>query len=96
MMRHRHSEPTPWSIHLLLWQLRLLSLLLSHYHAHSQFQVQTTTRTLPKDVSRRMLKLSTPHTPCGTWHDDLRCSSTTYTPRQAPVDTTLLELCRST
>ena len=36
MMRHRHGQPPPWSIHLLSWQLRLLSLLLLHYHAHSQ------------------------------------------------------------
>ena len=35
-MRHRRARPPPWSIHLLPWQLRLLSLLPSPYHAHSQ------------------------------------------------------------
>ena len=36
MMQHRRAQLPPWSIHLLPWQLCLLSLLLSHYHAHSQ------------------------------------------------------------
>ena len=36
MLHRRHLRPLPWSVSRLPWQLRLLSLLLSHYQTCSQ------------------------------------------------------------